>query len=465
MNATSRYRRLCFLLVGVVLLSAAQANVDPKKGRVTANPTSGNRYTIEQEIQIGQKGVAEIERQLKLLPPGHPMSKYINSLGQRLAAKAPGYKFPYTFKVVREKSVNAFALPGGPIYVHTGLIEAATESELAGVMGHEISHVVMRHSTRQASRQMKAQLPLAILGGVLGAGVGGWAGSLAQMGISLTAGSVLMKYSRSAETEADMVGAQIIYDAGYNPRAVVTFFQKLAQEKGERSGPQFLSSHPDPGNRAQDISKILSRFPPKQFQELDTPEFLAAKKGLSDASAGSTDLAEKPVEVSRLALTKIASGNFRTFQHQMYAIEYPGNWQVSGTPQTSATFYPEGGVAGGALAYGAMVSGFQPSAAGSKELDAVVRELITDTEQSNPDLRVANSPQAFTVQGRLARKLDWFGKSAVRENGKQLTERVRMIALQQKTGLILYLVFVAPEPDFNTLLPVFERMLNSLRMR
>ena len=104
------------------------------------------------------------------------MSKYINGLGQKLAAKAPGYKFPYTFKVVREKSINAFALPGGPIYVHTGLIEAATESELAGVMGHEISHVVMRHSTRQASRQMKAQLPLAILGGVLGAGVGGWAG-------------------------------------------------------------------------------------------------------------------------------------------------------------------------------------------------------------------------------------------------------------------------------------------------
>jgi predicted Zn-dependent protease len=190
MNATFRvlpcHRRLCFVLVGVALLGAAQANVDPKKGRVTANPTSGNRYTIEQEIQIGQKGVSEVERELKLLPPGHPMSRYINSLGRKLAAQAPGYKFPYTFKVVREKAVNAFALPGGPIYVHTGLIEAATESELAGVMRHEISHVVMRHSTRQASRQMKAQLPLAILGGILGAGVGGWAGSLAQMGISLT---------------------------------------------------------------------------------------------------------------------------------------------------------------------------------------------------------------------------------------------------------------------------------------
>src|ERR1700690_1211614 len=93
-----RYRSLRFVLLSVLLLGVAHANVDPKKGRVTDNPTSGNRYTIEQEIQIGQKGAAEVERSLKLLPPDHPMSRYINSLGQRLAAKAPGSTFPYTFK-------------------------------------------------------------------------------------------------------------------------------------------------------------------------------------------------------------------------------------------------------------------------------------------------------------------------------------------------------------------------------
>src|SRR5215471_19875897 len=187
----------CLLLLAELLL----ANVDPKKGRVTGNPTSGNRYTLEQEVQLGRQAVAEVEKQLQLLPPDHTTCRFVNQLGQALAAKAPGYRFPYTFKVVREKSINAFALPGGPIYVHTGLIEAASESELAAVMGHEISHVVMRHSTRQASRAMKAQLPLAILSGVLGAAVGGWAGALGQMGISLTANGVVMKYSRDAETE------------------------------------------------------------------------------------------------------------------------------------------------------------------------------------------------------------------------------------------------------------------------
>ena len=273
MNPTrsSKSRWLCTALVSLLLLSVwAQENVDPKKGRVTANPTSGNSYTIEQEIQLGRRGVAEVERQLTLLPPDHPMSKYIASLGLRLAENAPGYKFPYTFKVVREKSVNAFALPGGPIYVHTGLIDAASEPELAGVLGHEISHVVMRHSTRQASRQMKAQLPLAILGGALGAGVGGLAGSLAQLGMSFTAGSVFMKYSRDAESEADMVGAQIAYDTGYDPEAIARFFQKLKEQSGGGGGPQFLNSHPDPGNRARDIARILERFPTKQFQQNDS---------------------------------------------------------------------------------------------------------------------------------------------------------------------------------------------------
>jgi beta-barrel assembly-enhancing protease len=216
---SGKLRGLCSILLIVAFVSTwaqEQENVDPRKGRVTANPTAGNRYSLEQEIQLGRQGASEIERKLTLLPADHPMSKYVATLGMKLANSAPGFKFPYTFKVVRDQSVNAFALPGGPVYVHTGLIEAATESELAGVMGHEISHVVMRHSTRQASRQMKAQLPLAILGGALGMGVGGLAGSLAQMGVSFASGSVFMKYSRDAETEADMVGAQIMYDAGHD---------------------------------------------------------------------------------------------------------------------------------------------------------------------------------------------------------------------------------------------------------
>jgi hypothetical protein len=466
----AKFRRLCAVLLSFSLIAAGvKENVDPKKGRVTTNPTSGNRYTIEQEIQIGRQSIPEVERALPLLPADHPMSKYIASLGQKLAASAPGYKFPYTFKVVREKSVNAFALPGGPIYVHTGLIELATESELAGVMGHEISHVVMRHSTRQASRQMKAQLPLAILGGVLGATVGGAVGSLAQMGMSITAGSVFMKYSRDAEIEADMVGAQIMYDAGYDPQAAVSFFNKLKAQGGSSGGPGFLSSHPDPGNRAKNISSILSRFPPKQFQDVDSPDFIAAKKAFADVnqeSAAQVSLAQKAAVMPRLPLQNIASANLLDFQHVAYAIRYPENWQIDGNAHsTSVTIYPEGGSANGTLAYGMMVSGFQPKRSGSKELDAALRELMADIEQANPDLQIANSPLAFTLHNRQARKLDWFGKSAVQENGQPLRERVRLVALMGRSNVILYLAFVAPDPDFEALWPTFERMLDSLQVR
>ena len=118
----------CVLLTLQLVVGSASANTDPKKGRVTENPSAGS-YTIQQEIQLGLQGKAEVEKQMKVLPPDHPLSKYINKLGMQLAAKAPGYAFPYSFKVVNEKSINAFALPGGPIYVHTGLIAAATEAE------------------------------------------------------------------------------------------------------------------------------------------------------------------------------------------------------------------------------------------------------------------------------------------------------------------------------------------------
>jgi beta-barrel assembly-enhancing protease len=467
---SGKFHRLCAILLSLSLLAAgAKENVDPKKGRVTTNPTAGDRYTIEQEIQIGRQSVPEVERALPLLPADHPVSKYIAALGKKLAASAPGYKFPYTFKVVREKSVNAFALPGGPIYVHAGLIELANESELAGVMGHEISHVVMRHSTRQASRQMKAQLPLAILGGVLGATMGGAVGSLAQMGMSITAGSVFMKYSRDSETEADMVGAQIMYDAGYDPQAAVSFFNKLKAQGGSRGGPGFLSSHPDPGNRAKNVASILSRFPPKQFQDTDSSEFLAAKKALanvSEESAAHVGLAQETAVMPRLSLQKIASTNLRDFQHVAYSITYPENWQLDGNADsTSVTIYPERGSANGTIAYGVMISGFQPKGSGTKELDAALRELMADIEQANPDLQIANSPQALMLHNRQARKLDWFGKSAVQENGQPMRERVRLVALMGRSNVVLYFAFVAPDADFEALWPAFERMLDSLQVR
>ena len=461
-------RKFCCGLLFLSLTGGpASGNTDPKKGRVTENPSAGS-YTLEQEIQLGLQGKAEIERRLKILPPDHPLSQYISHLGLQLAAKAPGYAFPYSFQVVVEKSVNAFALPGGPIYVHTGLISAANEAELAGVMGHEISHVVMRHSARQASRQMKAQVPLAILGAALGAGVGGLAGSLAQMGMSLTSGSVFMKYSRDAEKEADMVGAQIMYDAGYNPEGVVTFFLKLKQQQGSSgNGPSFLASHPDPGDRAQSIQKILSRFPPKNYLTADSPEFTAAKQSLENLSSAQLSAGkdtQAPTNLERLDAQRMASSDWKTFEHVAFTISYPAAWQASGEATSSVSFWPVGGAAAGVIAYGVVVSGFQPRTK-SNDLDVAFRELESDLRESNPELELYNSPQAFLLNGRAARKVDWTGTSAIREAGQALEERVQLVAAQAQSGIVIYLVFVCPEADLEVISPVFDHILSSVSLR
>lgn len=461
--------RLPLLLVTILTLSTAFANVDPKKGRVTENPKAGS-YTFDQEIQLGRQAIPEIEKQLPLLPPDHPTSKYISALGQKLAAKAPGYKFPYTFRVVRQKEINAFALPGGPIYINVGTIEAANEAELAGVMGHEISHVVMRHSARQAAKASKAQVPLAILGGVLGMGVGGWAGSLAQMGLSIGAGSVFMKYSRDAETEADMVGAQIIYDSGYDPNALVTFFQALKAQQGSGGGggPSFLASHPDPGNRAKNVSSILSRFPPKTYPQKDSAEFLAAKKALADVNTqtyAQTEAKEQHVSLARLTPQQFAaSDQSKTIEHSAFRVAYPANWVAAGDAQLSVNLYPQDGAAANSVAYGAIFSGFQP-ARGTNRLEDAMSQLVASVQETNPGTRAITNPANLTVGGKNAQAVELQGTSSVVEQGKPLPERVRMIALPVKNGIVLYMVFVAPEPDFDSLRPTFDRIARTFQPR
>src|SRR4249920_3665721 len=196
MKACSPYSKL-FVWMLVVWLTASpwlEARVEPTHGF--------DIFSQEEEIQLGKQNAAEVRKQMPVLPDSDPVSQYVQKLGAKLAARAPGYQWPYSFHVVNVKEINAFALPGGPIFVNLGTIQAAdNEAELAGVIAHEISHVVQRHGTRAASKQMAAQLPLAILGGVMGQGA---LSQMAQMGLSFGVGSYFLKNSRKAESEADL---------------------------------------------------------------------------------------------------------------------------------------------------------------------------------------------------------------------------------------------------------------------
>ena len=246
-------------------------------------PTTGfDLYSHEDELQVGKEAALEMNRGLPLLPESSPVSRYVSDLGKKLAVHAPAGSngeepWPYAFHVVNQKEINAFALPGGTIYVNLGTIQAAdSEAELAGVLAHEIAHVVQRHGTRAASKEMAAEVPLALLAGILGKSTAAQATAL---GISFGVGSYFLKNSRQSESEADLLGADIMYDAGYDPHALAEFFTKLEDEAGGRGSEldQFFSDHPDPGNRVEAVNREAATLPSKVYT-LNSDNFLAVKQ-------------------------------------------------------------------------------------------------------------------------------------------------------------------------------------------
>ena len=437
-----------------------QARVEPSHGF--------DMFSPQEEVQAGQQASAQASKQLPLLPDSDPVVKYVQRLGAQLVAHAPGEKWPYSFHVVNQKEINAFALPGGPVYVNLGTIQAAdNEGELAGVVAHEISHVVQRHGTRAASKQMAAQLPLAILGGIMGRGA---LSQAAQLGISFGVGSYFLKNSRQAEKEADLLGADIMYDAGFDPHAMAQFFTKIEQEGGSRA-PQFLSDHPDPGNRVQYVSQEVSTLPPKQFRT-DSGEFHNIKQRVGSM---------KPLTAQQIAAQQKSggmgqsggqaggdiapSGSMRTLNHSAFQVSYPDNWEVFGDQNSAVTIAPRSGVSQNAVAYGVMINAYQPEDP-NESLDQETHELVSSLRQSNPDLRQIGYDENIRVNGAPGKSVDLIGNSPLQDqSGRAVRERDWLVAMKRSDGNLIYLVFISPDQDFGRLRPTFEEMLRSFRMR
>jgi predicted Zn-dependent protease len=234
-----------------------------------------NLFSKDQDVQLGKESAAEVRKQMTVISDPF-LTSYVNRVGKRLVnspeARDSGY--PFTFEVVADPTINAFALPGGPMFINTGLLKAVdNEAQLAGVMGHEMSHVILRHGTNQASKAQLIQLP-AVLGSQVAGG--SMVGKLAQVGIGLGANSVLLKFSRGAESQADLMGSHLMADAGYDPVQMAKFFEKLSSEGGAR-GPQFFSDHPNPDNREQAIQKEVSRLPKRKYN-YQTGDFQKMKR-------------------------------------------------------------------------------------------------------------------------------------------------------------------------------------------
>lgn len=456
----------------------AQAEFKPPEPPICKNP-----FTFQQEIDEGRKAAQQISKQMPLLPNSSPVTKYIQQLGAKLVRYAPGHKWPYNFHVVDSADINAFALPGGPIFVNLGTIQAAdTEAQLAGVMAHEISHVALRHSTCNMAKEQK-QVPFWQLGQVLaGVLLGGAAGNIAASGIGFGAQTLFLRYSRDAERQADELGTYILYKAGYDPRGMVQFFEIIESKYG-KGGAQFLSDHPNPGNRTQYVSQEIAQLPRNPHPIVTSPEFKQIKKMVAGMKAYTAKEIQSgawkkagpkqsvPAGVNLPSSQWMPQSEWKPLQEPGFQLEYPGNWTVfrpgsgSGASGGAYTIAPGGGVqqltnGQSSVIYGVLVNQFEVQH-GTSLADSM-GQLVAKLKQANPQMSMIGSVESITVNHRPARDAEFSNASA---NGSAGSERDWVVAVEQPDGNLRTMIFVAPADHFAALKPSFERILRSLILK
>jgi Zn-dependent protease with chaperone function len=460
--------------------------------QVTAAPK--NRYSIQEDVQAGQQAAQEAERQLPLMND-RELDDYINRIGQRLVANIPSQfqhpEFRYTFRVVNQKDINAFSLPGGPSYVNRGMIEAArNEGEMAGVMAHEISHAALRHATAQATETQKYQIG-SVLGQIAGAVIGGTAGSVIGAGSQIGFGAGALKYSRKYETQADVLGAEIMSRAGYDPRDLANMFRTIEQQGGS-GAPEWLSSHPNPGNRYACINQMAQQFRVSPGAGRDTREFQTAQARLRGSGRAYTaeEIARNQGNYpnngnnpndprypndnrnpngnqypsqndtyARGARVAYPSTSYQTTGTNLFRASIPSNWRQLGGDQNSATYAPEGAYGSQGITHGVM---FGTDREQYTDLQRASQQYVNDLLQaaSNSYLRQQTGFARTTIAGRNALRTTLSGRSPV--TGR--VENVFIVTTMLRSGDIFYMAEVAPSDDWNTYRPAFDNIIRSLQL-
>ncbi len=442
-----------------------------------------NRYTVQQDVQLGQQAAGEVRRQMPVLAENSDIDRYVENVGRRLVAAIPReYQqsaFEYQFDVVNARDINAFALPGGPMFVNRGMIEAArNEGEMAGVMAHELSHVILRHGTAQATKSQSAKVQLPSIGGaILGAIIGGNVGGVIAQGAQLGAGAYLLKYSRDYERQADILGAQIMAQAGYNPRDLANMFRTIESESGGgRGGPEWLSSHPDPGNRYQQITQEADRLRVnRSAARLDTAEFNRAQSELRRLAPAPTmqEIAQRSASSqpsqgrqypndSRIEQrVGSPSGSYNTYNGgNLFQLSIPSNWERFES-QNSVTFAPRGAYGNyqgqSVFTHGAIVGVVN---AGTSNLDAASNQYVSSLLQSNSYLQAQSRFRNTNIAGRRGLSIMLTGRSPVTGQNEVVTVYTAMM----QNGGLFYMIGVAPNGDYQQYGQVFSTILRSVRL-
>ena len=494
MNCTRA--RLLGLLLVVSLATQAWAQ---SSGPVFPDPGKTSMSREKQEA-LGMEVAAQVYQQMPVLPDNSPETQYVRQLGQKLVATIPReYSWPFEFHVIPQKEINAFALPGGQMFINIGTITAAkNESELAGVMAHEMAHVYMQHSAKQASKAQTTSAIAGIASAVLGA-KGGVIGQIGQMGIQMGSQGLMMKYSRGDESQADSVGAMILYRAGYNPQGMVDFFRTMGSQGGS-APPEFFSSHPNPTNRQEAIAKQIAGWPTKSFAS-DTASFTklrqhaagvraytaqeiqqgaktgqwAALNKRNGATLDSSGASTFPTRASAdaTAATAVALEDVLPSRRMVNAdlgpmrILRPDNWPLKLPEQQGqfVTIAPQAGVTTSGVGYGVLLNGAPATRGQRLTVDEMTSQIIRQI-QERAQLEQVGQPRPFTVGGVEGRSTFLRSPSPFPDaNGQSQQERDWLVTVPMRDGSAIYMIFIAPESDFSRLQPTFDAMLRSVQFK
>ena len=448
-----------FLLAAICALAQTQKAPKPRDIK-----PGFNLFNKQQDVQMGREYAAQVERHMVVIQEPS-LNSFVRSIGEKLARVPLADQYPYSFKVVQDKSINAFALPGGPTFTHTGLISAAdNEAQIAAVLAHEISHVALRHGTNQASKANLIQLP-AIIGGELLGARGGLTGALAQLGIGLGANSVLLKMSRNAERDADLMGTRIMHAAGYNPIEMARFFEKLEAQHGKGGAlVAFFSDHPNPEDRVKNVQNEILMLSQRSY-DADSGQISRMKQVIEGLPAA------RPRQPQQGAVMQPGAGDprnigaarpsnrLRTYNGRDVAFSYPDNWQPTGNQDGhEVTIASQAGVVGAAIGYG-LIAGVANIAANN--LQQATNQMIQTLQQRDPNLRAQGNSRGFRLASGANAMATRLGSPSPFQG---TNEADILITVAKPAGGLFYMILIAPDQDLTYAQPVFDQIIDSIRV-
>jgi len=447
-------------------------------GAVAQTPVTppNNKYTPAQDVELGQQAAKEVEQQLPLLRDDG-IDSFVDRIGRRLVEVTPvelqHREFRYSFKVINVREINAFALPGGPMYINRGMMQAAAvEGEVAGVMAHELSHVMLRHGTAGATKEQPFAIG-AIAGAIAGAIIGGNVGQVVAQGTQFGLGTYFLRYSREYEKQADLLGVQLMARAGYNPLDLMHMFQTI-EKQGGGGGPQFLSDHPNPGNREAYIKEEASHLRIEGAAG-DSREFARVQDRLRGMSpAPTTEQAtrqgkQKPTQTGRPAPdarnigARVAppSSRYQSYSEgNLFRVSVPDNWREVAT-SASVKFVPDGAygqVEGHTVFTHGVELGFTRNEIHS--LQEATQEFIDGLAQSNPSLRQTGGLKNTKLSDRKGLVATLTNLSEVTGRGESVTVFTTLL----RDGNLFYCIAVAPHDEYQAYQRTFQRVAESIRL-